>query len=178
MTRPILRFLVAALLLGACAEDKAAEKPKDVDPDVAAIKDRIAADSMDWRLRVQLAEELRRKNRLEDAGNAAEKAFQLAPSPAIEARLVMAKVYAAADRSAAAINLVKDAERQKRAGEPVDEVKIAEVYAILGDVSAVFRWLQRAVPANSPNLATLSTNADFGNVHSDPRWSAITGGAK
>jgi hypothetical protein len=86
----------------------------------------------------------------------------------------MAKVYAAADRSASAINLVKEVEKKKREGVPADEVKIAEVYAVLGDPNSVFRWLSRAVDANSPNLATLKTNPDFNNMHSEPRWQEIT----
>jgi tetratricopeptide (TPR) repeat protein len=167
------RYALAVLLLCACGSaDKA--KPKDADPVVAGIQDQIEKDSMNWQLHAQLANELRRKNRLEEAAQAASKAFEVAPAPGTEARLELAKVYAAADRSAAAINLVKDAEKRKReAGEAVDEVKIAEVYAVLGDVAAVFRWLERAVTANSPNLATLQTNPDFAGVHDDPRWAQI-----
>lgn len=164
------RFVITALLCCACGGQKAAEKPKDSDPAIAALKEKIAADSMSWQLQAQLADELRRTKRYDEAGTAAEKAFQLAPSPAIDARLVMAKVYGAADRSAAAINLVKDAEKQKKAGEAVDEVKLAEVYAVIGDPSAAFRWLDRAGPANSPNLATVSTNPDLVSLHDDPRW--------
>lgn len=177
MMRLSSRLVIAALFC-ACAGEKKVEKAKDADPAVTALKERIASDSTNWQLDAQLAEELRRTNRLDEAAIAAEKAFQLAPSPAIEARLVMAKVYAAADRSAAAINLVKEAEKQKKVGQAVDEVKIAEVYAILGDVAAVFRWLDRAVTAHSPNLATLGTNPDFASLHDDPRWVGVTGAKK
>jgi lipopolysaccharide biosynthesis regulator YciM len=117
-----------------------------------------------------LSEELRRKDRKEAAAQSAQKAFMLAPSPATEARLNMAKVYAAADRSASAINLVKEVEKKKREGEPADEIKIAEVYAVLGDPNSVFRWLERAITAQSPNLTTLKTNPEFTNVHADERW--------
>ena len=171
------QYSLAVLLLCACdTGEKAA--PKDADPVVAGIQDQITQDSMNWQLQGQLADELRRKNRHEEAAQAASKAFELAPSPGTEARLVLAKVYAAADRSAAAINLVKEAEKRKRdSGEPVDEVKIAEVYAVLGDVAAVFRWLDRAVVAHSPNLATLQSNPDFTSVHDDPRWAQIVSAA-
>jgi tetratricopeptide (TPR) repeat protein len=165
----VWQFGCAALLLCACETAEQAT-PKDADPEIAAIQERIAADTANWQLHVQLSEELRHEQRLEEAAQAAEKAFMLAPAPAIEARLEMAKVYAAADRSASAINLVKEAEKKKREGEPVDEVKIAEVYAVLGDVSAVFRWLDRAVAAGSPNVAGLATNREFTSVHNDPRW--------
>jgi tetratricopeptide (TPR) repeat protein len=165
----VWQFGCAALLLCACEKAEQAT-PKDADPEIAAIQERIAADTANWQLHVQLSEELRHEKRLEEAAQAAEKAFMLAPAPGIEARLEMAKVYAAADRSASAINLVKEAEKKKREGEPVDEVKIAEVYAVLGDVSAVFRWLDRAVAAGSPNVAGLATNREFTSVHSDPRW--------
>ncbi|MGQ0814318.1 MAG: hypothetical protein ACT4O1_07610 [Gemmatimonadota bacterium] len=167
--RRVCRIGIAALWLCACAAADETE-PKDADPAVAALQEQIEADSANWRLHAQLAAELRHRNRLEAAAQAAENAFRLAPSPGIEARLEMAKVYAAADRSAAAINLVKDAEKQKRAGEPVDEVKNAEVYAVLGDNSAVFRWLDRAVTAGSANVADLATNREFALVRGDPRW--------
>lgn len=168
MTR-VWRIGSAALLLCACA---AAEETttKDADPEVAALQEQIAKDTANWQLHARLAAELRHEDRLEEAAQAAEKAFLLAPSPGTEARLEMAKVYAAADRSAAAINLVKDAEKKKRAGEAVDEVKIAEVYAVLGDTAAIFRWLDRAVAAGSPNVAGLSSNPEFAGVHDDPRW--------
>jgi tetratricopeptide (TPR) repeat protein len=167
----VTTVVAATLMICACAgADKA--KPKDSDPAVAAIQDSIANDTTNWQLHANLATQLRRKNRLEEAAVAAEKAFQLAPSPGIEARLELAKVYAAADRNAAAINLVKDAEKRKKAGEAVDEVKIAEVYAVLGDVSAVFRWLDRAKAAGSPNMAGVATNPEFSFIKDDPRWSA------
>lgn len=168
MTR-VWRIGGTALLLCACA---AAEEsaPKEADPEIAAIHEQIANDTTSWQLQARLASELRHTDRLEEAAQAAEKAFLLAPSPGTEARLEMAKVYAAADRSAAAINLVKDAEKRKRAGEPVDEVRIAEVYAVLGDTSAVFRWLDRAVAAGSVNAAGLSANREFTGMKSDSRW--------
>jgi tetratricopeptide (TPR) repeat protein len=166
-------FLLTTLI--ACAPKAEEEAPPDTDATVAQLKQAVAADSANWEAHVRLSDELRRKNRLEEAAQAADKAFMLAPSPATEARLNMAKVYAAADRSASAINLVKEVEQKKRDGsEPADEVKIAEVYAVLGDVSAVFRWLDRAVEAKSPNLATLKTHPDFAVVHDDPRWASLT----
>jgi hypothetical protein len=168
------RLIVPALLLCACARAEE-NQPEDTDPVVAGIQEQIAADSANWQLHAQLAGELRRKNRVAEAGVAAEKAFALAPAPGIEARLEMAKVHAAADRSASAINVVKDAEKRKRTGEVVDEVKIAEVYAVLGDTAAVFRWLDRAVLAGSPNLATLQGNPDLAGMHNDPRWAALAG---
>ena len=164
------RFYVAAALLVAACAPKEEEKPKDADPAIAGIQQKIEQDTANWQLYTQLSTELRRKNRLEEAAQAAEKAYMLAPSPGIDARLEMAKVYAAAERSAAAINLVKEAEKNKRNGVPVDEVKIAEVYAVLGDHSAVFRWLDRAVTANSPNVATLNTNPEFEYLREDSRW--------
>ncbi len=149
------------------------ETPQDTDPAIAQLQAATTADSMNWQAHVRLSEELRRKGRMEEAAQSAEQAFMLAPSPGTEARLNMAKVYAAAERSASAINLVKEVEKKKREGVPADEVKIAEVYAVLGDVAAVFRWLDRAVVANSPNLATLKTNPEFNSVHSDARWQSI-----
>ena len=163
-----------AVLLAACAPKTEETAAQDADPAIAQLQQAVAADSNSWQAHVNLAGELRRKNRHEEAAQAAEKAFMLAPSPGTEARLEMAKVYAAAEQPASAINLVKEVEKKKREGEPADEVKIAEVYAVLDDPNSVFRWLTRAVEANSPNLATLKTNPDFTNVHDDPRWQEIT----
>jgi lipopolysaccharide biosynthesis regulator YciM len=182
MTKRILvssyvRIFVCSFSLAACAKP-APPVARDKDPDVAALQDAVAKDTMNWQSYVKLADELRRKHRLDEAEQAAQKGFQLAPGDAAEARLEMAKVYAAADRSAAAINVVKETEKKKQAGTPVDEVKIAEVYAVLGDTVAVFRWLDRAVTNHSPNVATLHENPDFVWVHDDPRWKAVTGGAK
>ena len=167
-------FMMAGLMLGACVAADQPE-PRDADPAIAAIQERIAADTSSWENYVSLSSELRHKNRLEEAAQAAEQAFRLAPSPGFEARLEMAKVYATADRSASAINLVKEAEKKKREGAVVDEVKIAEVYAALGDVSAVFRWLDRAQQAGSPNMAGLSTNREFAALRDDPRFKAYAG---
>lgn len=164
--------LILVILGAACAKaDKRTDAVKESDPTVAALQDSISKDSTNWQLRAHLADELRLKNRLDEAGKTAEKAFELAPSPSTEARLLMAKVYAAQDKAASAINLVKEVERRKReASEPADEVKIAEVYAVLGDTSAVFRWLDRARVANSANLVNIDANRDFAGYHADPRW--------
>jgi tetratricopeptide (TPR) repeat protein len=173
ISRRITVYLALSLTLACAPKEDAA--PPDTDPAIAELKQAVAADSMSWETHARLSDELRRKNRMEEAAQAAQKAFMVAPSPGTEARLTMAKVYAAADKSASAINIVKEVEKKKRdSNEPADEVKIAEVYAVLGDVSAVFRWLDRAVAANSPNLATLKTNSEFNVVHDDPRWASIT----
>ena len=166
--------LALMVALAACTPAQEEAAPEDTDPAITQLKQAVAADTTDWQAHARLAAELRRKERHEEAAQVAEKAFMLAPSPGTEARLEMAKVYAAADRSASAINLVKEVEKKKREGVPADEVKIAEVYAVLGDPNSVFRWLTRAVEANSPNLASLKTNPDFNNMHDDPRWQEIT----
>lgn len=173
MLRSRFYWSACCLLLACTAQQEEAEVPEDSNPVIAQLKASAAADTTDWQAQVRLAAELRRQGRLEEAAQAAQKAFMLAPGSAIEARLEMARVYAAADQSASAINLVKEVEKKKRAGEPADEVKIAEVYAVLGDDAAVFRWLERAVTAQSPNLATLETNPEFTSVHDDPRWQEL-----
>ena len=173
ISRRAAAYLALSLIVACAPKEEAA--PADTDPAVAELKKAVAADSMNWETHARLSDELRRKNRMEEAAQAAQQAFMVAPSPGTEARLNMAKVYAAADRSASAINIVKEIEKKKRDDNvPADEVKIAEVYAVLGDVSAVFRWLDRAVAAHSPNLATLKTNPEFNVVHDDPRWASIT----
>ena len=169
------RIVCLALVLAACATQDAPEPPQEADPAIAQAMAAAAADTTSWQAQVNLSAELRRKGRHEEAAQAANKAFMLAPGEATEARLEMAKVYAAADRSASAINLVKEIEKKKREGMPADEVKIAEVYAVLGDVAAVFRWLERAVAANSPHLATLENNPEFTDLHDHPRWQAVLG---
>lgn len=162
---------VAVLLLAACA---AADKPapqRDSDPTIAALQDQISKDTSNWQLHAQLSSELRRKNRYDEAMVAANKAFMLAPAPSVDAQLEVAKVHAAADRPASAINIVKSVEKKRAAAEiTADEVKIAEVYGVLGDTEAVFRWLERAETSKSPNLQGLANNPDLVSVHSDPRW--------
>jgi hypothetical protein len=171
MVRAPIANLAFVLVIAACtAETDQGPAAQDSIPEIAQLKAAAAADTTDWQAQVRLSEGLRRKDRLEEASEAAQKGFMLAPSPGTEARLEMAKVFAESDRSMAAINLVKEVEKKKREGEPADEVKIAEVYGVLGDASAVFRWLDRAVAANSPNLGTVKTNPDFASVHDDPRW--------
>ena len=108
--------LAILLALTACAPKAEEAAPQDTDPVVAQLKEAVAADSTDWQAHVRLSEELRRNERYEEAAQAAEKAFLLAPTPGTEARLNMAKVFAASEQSASAINLVKEVERKKRDG--------------------------------------------------------------
>src|SRR5687768_12548310 len=68
------RFGIAVLTLCACAPAEEA-KPVDADPAIAAIQARIDADTANWQHYVSLSNELRHKNRLEEAAQAAEKAF-------------------------------------------------------------------------------------------------------
>lgn len=175
MRAPIASLALALVIAACAAETEQDQAAQDTIPEIAQLKSAAAADTTNWQAQVRLSEALRRNQRHEEAAEAAQKAFMLAPSPGTEARLEMAKVFAASDRSMAAINLVKEVERKKREGEPADEVRIAEVYAILGDASAVFRWLDRAIVANSPNLGTVKTNPDFNTVHDDPRWQDMVG---
>jgi lipopolysaccharide biosynthesis regulator YciM len=163
--------LAILLVLGGCAaQDQEAAVAQDADPVIAQLKQDVAADSTNWEKHLRLSAELRRKDRVEEASTVAQQAYMLAPDPGTEARLEMAKVFAAAEQPASAINLVKEVEKKKREGVPADEVKIAEVYAVLGDPNAVFRWLERAIAANSPNLASVREHPDFASVHSDQRW--------
>jgi tetratricopeptide (TPR) repeat protein len=169
-----LLVLLAALACSPQAEEEQASQ--DSDPQIAQLKAAADADTTNWEALVRLSEELRRKERYEEAAQTAEKAFLLAPSPGTDARLNMAKVFAAADQSASAINLVKEIERKKRAeGLQADEVKIAEVYAVLGDTAAVFRWLERAVTANSTHVGSLSANPEFDGYREKKRWTEIVG---
>jgi lipopolysaccharide biosynthesis regulator YciM len=148
---------------------------QDTIPAIAQLQQQVAADSMNWQKHVELSAQLRRHARVEEASVAAQRAYMLAPEPGTEARLEMAKVFAAAEQPASAINLVKEVEKKKREGTPADEVKIAEVYAVLGDPNAVFRWLDRAIAAGSPNLAGLASNPEFASLYSDARWQDIVG---
>ncbi|HEX6558026.1 MAG TPA: hypothetical protein VF021_01145 [Longimicrobiales bacterium] len=162
---------IAALLLAACGGTDKPAPQGDADPAIAALNDSISKDTSNWQLQANLANTLRHKNRVDEAMAAAQKAFMLAPAPAVEAQLVMAKVHAAAERPASAINIVKSIEKKRAAAEiNVDEVEIAEVYGVLGDTEAVFRWLARAETAHSPNLTGLAGNADLASVHADARW--------
>jgi lipopolysaccharide biosynthesis regulator YciM len=169
----VVTFAILLALPGCAAQDQETATAQDTIPAIAQLKQEIAADSMNWQKHVQLSAELRRNQRTEEASVAAQRAYMLAPSPGTEARLEMAKVFAAAEQPASAINLVKEVEKKKREGEPADEVKIAEVYAVLGDPNSVFRWLDRAVVAGSPNVPGIKDNPEFASVHSDPRWQSL-----
>lgn len=117
----------------------------------------------------------RREGKHKEAKEAALKAFTLARTgPRVDERIELAKTFGAAGEPSGAINEIKQLETEKREqGLAVDEVAIAEVYAQIGDPNAVFRWLDRAVVANSPKLAGLATNPDLAPVHSDPRWATL-----
>lgn len=156
--------LLAGLLPIFPACDSLASKSSD-EPAVAAIPETPEA----YRAR---AAELRREGKHQDAANAALKAFTLARTgPRVAERIELAKAFGAAGNSAGAINEIKSLEKEKREdGVAVDEVNIAEVYAQIGDPNAVFRWLNRAVEAKSPNLADIANNPDLEPVKNDPRW--------
>src|SRR5918994_1640572 len=102
ISRRIAGYFALSLILACAPKEEAA--PADTDPAIAELKQAVAADSMNWETHARLSDELRRKNRMEEAAQAAQKAFMVAPSPGTEARLNMAKVFAAADKSASAIN--------------------------------------------------------------------------
>jgi hypothetical protein len=133
------------------------------------------------------AARLRQEGKHKEAADTALKAFMLAGSgPRVLERLELAKALAASandttrsedDRAKAtmgAINEIKELERDKGGQNlAVDEVDIAEVYAILGDPAAVFRWLDRAIIAKSPNLQDIETNPDLASVRADPRWQQL-----
>ena len=171
----VYHAVLGSLLLFGCAAPKQEPPKRDADPAIASIQDSISKDTANWQLALNLASELRRKSRYPEAQKAASKAFMLEPSPATTSKLEIAKIHAAADEPASAINLVKEVEAKKKLGEAADEVEIAEVYAILGDTVAVFRWLDRAVKAHSPQVPTLDSNPDLLGVHNDPRWPALVG---
>ena len=178
MPRRFAPWLALLTVLACSPQAEEAQTAQDSDPEIAQLKAAADADTTNWEAAVRLSEGLRRKERYEEAAQAAQKAYMLAPSPGTEARLNMAKVFAAADQSASAINLVKEIERKKREeGLQADEVKIAEVYAVLGDTAAVFRWLERAVAANSMNVSTLSSNPEFDGYRERKRWGEIVGPA-
>lgn len=152
-----------ALAVGACAQTdekasgEAAETPQTPEAYIAK------------------SEQLRHEGKAKEAGDTALKAYVLAKEgPRVAEQLEMAKAFGAAGNSAGAINSIKELERQKReAGLQIDEVEIAEVYAQIGDPNAVFRWLERAITANSPNLKDLANNRDLEPVKTDPRWAQI-----
>ena len=51
----------------ACAPKAEEEAPQDTDATIAQLKQAVAADSANWEAHVRLSDELRRKNRLEEA---------------------------------------------------------------------------------------------------------------
>ena len=155
-------FLAVSLVVASAACTQADEKASG---DAAATPETPEA-------YIAKSEQLRREGKAKEAADTALKAYMLArEGPRVAERLEMAKAFGAGGNSAGAINSIKELEKEKReAGLAVDEVDIAEVYAQIGDPNAVFRWLERAVVAKSPQLADIANNADLTPVHSDPRW--------
>jgi hypothetical protein len=128
------------------------------------------------------AAQLRREGKPKEAFDAALKAFTLARTGTrVPERIELAKAYAARANAttvksehdsfvSGAINEVVSLRKDKEAGAEVDEVHIAEIYALIGDPNNVFRWLERAVAVKSPNLAGIENNPDLESVKTDPRW--------
>ena len=56
----------------------------------------------------------------------------------------------------------------------VSPVSFAVVCAKLGDKDQAFAWLDKAYAERSPWLAYLSSDPDFDNLRSDPRFAALT----
>jgi len=126
----------------------------------------------------EYAAKLRREGKHKEALDAALKAYTLAGSgPRVLERIELAKAHGASGKPLGAINEIKSLEVEKRGNPPVavDEVNIAEVYAQIGDPDAVFRWLQRAIDAKSPNLTGIESNVDLEPVKVDPRWQQFLG---
>jgi len=165
MSRPVsTRFAVALLVLAACSPQADSSEKADT-----ATTPQTPAE---W---VAESNRLRREGSYKPAVDAALEAFKLAGSgPRVQERLALAKAFGAGGNPTAAINEIKEMEKERTAGTlQVDEVDIAAVYAQIGDNPAVFRWLDRAVTKNSPELKRLHTDPDFEPAKADPRWADI-----
>lgn len=165
MSRPVSTWLSAALLvLAACSPASDSTEKADA----GAIPETPEA-------YVAESNRLRKEGDFKSARDAAVKAFTLAKTgPRVQERLALAKAFGAGGNPTAAINEIKELEKERLDGEAqVDEVDIAAVYAQIGDPPAVFRWLDRAIAAKSPNLHRVHTDSDFDPVKSDPRWADV-----
>jgi len=164
MSRPVSTRIAAALLvLAACSSGgESSEKADTPAPQTAE----------EW---IAESTRLRQEGSYKSAVDAALEAFKLAGSgPRVQERIALAKAFGAGGNPTAAINEIKELEKERTAGEiQLDEVDIAAVYAQIGDPPAVFRWLERAIASNSPNLQRVHTDTDFDPVKSDPRWADI-----
>ena len=56
-------------------------------------------------------------------------------------------------------------------GRPTIANTIALVYAFIGDADAAFDWLERA--RNDGSLSLSPDDANFANIHDDPRWDVL-----
>jgi len=164
MIRPVSpRIAVALLVLAACSSGgESSEKADTPAPQTAE----------EW---VAESNRLRQDGNYKSAVDAALEAFKVAGSgPRVQERLALAKAFGAGGNPTAAINEIKELEKERTAGEiQLDEVEIAAVYAQIGDPPAVFRWLERAIARNSPSLSRVHTDSDFEPVKADPRWADI-----
>jgi len=164
MSRPVSTRIAAALLvLAACSSGgESSEKADAPAPQTAE----------EW---VAESTRLRREGNYKSAVDAALEAFKIAGSgPRVQERIALAKAFGAGGNPTAAINEIKELEKERANGEiDLDEVEIASVYAQIGDPPAVFRWLDRAIAKNSPALSRVHTDADFEPVKADPRWADV-----
>ncbi len=77
----------------------------------------------------------------------------------------LARAYASAGRREDALRILEEAR-----GSAIDLLRVAYVYAALGDADAAFEWLERAYEERDFLLSFFLTNPVFARLHSDPRF--------
>jgi TolB-like protein/Tfp pilus assembly protein PilF len=96
-----------------------------------------------------------------------QRALELAPD-SIEVLAMMANAHAKKGERQRALNLLK---RVRAAGERTDpSVMVAMVYAALGEVDEMFKWIKRAVVQRSVPIYIIPISEEFRPYFGDPRY--------
>jgi serine/threonine-protein kinase len=88
--------------------------------------------------------------------------------------LFLAWAYATAGRRDEAIKILDESLKRLSGGAPVSKVRLARVYAALGDRDQAFAWLEKAYAEHSDALGSIKSGPTFDTLRSDPRFVDLT----
>ncbi len=78
---------------------------------------------------------------------------------------LLARAYATGGRREDALRILEDVR-----GSAIDPLKVAYVYAALGEADAAFEWLEKAYERRSLALTWIGVYPGFDPLRSDPRF--------
>ena len=98
---------------------------------------------------------------------AVEVSEQLARTQPCDARSMttLARAYAYAGRREDALRILEEVQ-----GSAIDPLRVAYVYAALGDADVAFDWLEKAYERRSMEVPHIPVAPSLDPLHSDPRF--------